>query len=140
METLGHIRACKPEECHSLVRILRETNLLSSADTEEAFRKKLYHDRESIQIFYCGGEVVGMVIFVYDPWASFIWHLAIRPVCQGHGFGRRLIKKAEEIVARRGGRLTCAYILEGNKNSRRTFQKSGYREYPMPIIPVEKNL
>jgi ribosomal protein S18 acetylase RimI-like enzyme len=122
------------------MRILAETHLLTVADTEETFQRKLAHDSESIQVLYCGGEIVGMVILVYDPWASFVWHVAVKPICQGHGFGKMLVSRAEEIVRSRGGKLACAYVLDHNRASRKMFAKMGYSEYPMPIIPIEKNL
>jgi ribosomal protein S18 acetylase RimI-like enzyme len=135
-----YVRVCRLEEVHSICEVLRETHLLTTADTAEAFQKKLKHDGESIQVLCHDGSIVGVVVVVYDPWASFIWHLAVRPGYQKRGFGKMLIKSAEDMILQRGGSLTCAYVLEGNTVSRKTFRTSGYSEFPMPIIPVEKTL
>jgi ribosomal protein S18 acetylase RimI-like enzyme len=135
------VRNCKPDECVWLIDLLRATKLLvANLDTEDAFRRQLSHDPESIQVLECEGKLVGMVIFLYSPWASFIWHLAVYSEYQGHGFGSTLITRAEEILSSRGTGVSCGYIRTNNTNSRYVFAKNGYTEHQMDLTPVEKLL
>ena len=141
MDSHECICACIPSECSELIELLKETRLYSGiVDTEEAFRNKLTHDPESILVYVHDGHIVGMVVVVFDPWASFIWHLAITPSCQKKGFGEKLLAAAESLITRRGGSVTCGYILDRNHPSRSLFRKCGYVEHLMSLSAVEKRL
>ena len=107
-------------------------------DDEEVFRQKMEYDPGSIIVLEHQGKIIGMVITIYDPWASFIWHLAIDPQYQGHGLGNLLADEAEHRLKMRGTTSVNGYILPSNKYSLKFVEKRGYAQFPGQVIAVEK--
>ncbi|OGZ15127.1 MAG: hypothetical protein A3H76_00520 [Candidatus Lloydbacteria bacterium RIFCSPLOWO2_02_FULL_54_12] len=135
------LRNCSPDECRTLTAILQTAGLYESGvDSEEALRAKLAHDPESIIVLAVGGYIRGMVVTIFDPWASSLWHLTVDPIWQGRGYGRLLAEEAEKRLKSRGARIVIGYVREDNVGSRALFKKRGWGEFPMPIIPIEKKL
>lgn len=134
------VRNCKLEEIPGLIELLKKTDLFwETGDKEEVFRKKLGFDQDSIMVLEYNGNVIGMVTIIYDPWASFIWHLAIDPEYQGRGLGHILAEEAERRLRSRGTTGVNGYVLPGNRNSRSFLKKRGYTDFSAgQVIAVEK--
>lgn len=133
------VRKCKIRETPRLIELLKKTGLLwKSGDTIDAFQKKLIHDPESILVLDYGGKIIGMVVFIYDPWASFLWHLTIDPQYQGRGLGHMLIHEAEKLLEKRGTTSSNGFVMPANNHSRSFLKKRGYREAIWHVIAVEK--
>lgn len=133
------VRSCQPEDLARLIELLKVTDLFwEIGDSEEVFREKLMYDPDSIIVLECNSRIIGMVTTVYDPWASFMWHLAIDPAYQGRGLGHLLADEAERRLTVRGTTGVSGYVLPTNKHSRSFCRKRGYTEFFSPVIPVEK--
>lgn len=135
------MRNANIEDIPRLIELLKTTELFSeSCDTEEAFKNKLKHDQNSIIVLEIEGRVVGMVVTIYDPWASFLWHLAIDPEHQAWGLGHHLANEAESRLRARGTTSMCGYIRKNNASSLSFFRRRGYQVFPADIHPIEKTL
>jgi ribosomal protein S18 acetylase RimI-like enzyme len=133
------VRDCRPEDLPRFVELLKVVGLFwATGDSEATFRKKIAHDPGSILVLECAGELIGGVLTTYDPWASFIWHIAIDPAYQGQGLGNRLADEAERRLRERGTTSVNGYVLPSNRNSLSFFKKRGYELFYDPVIPIGK--
>ena len=133
------VRNCRIEELPRLIELLKITDLFwEIGDSEKVFRKKMEHDPDSIMVLEHRGWIIGMVTTIYDPWASFIWHLAVDPQYQGCGLGHLLAEEAERRLKRRGTTSVNGYVLPNNQRSLTFLRKRGYTEFFSQVIPVEK--
>ncbi len=140
MEANCIVRDCRAEDLPRLIELLKKCGLFwSNGDNEETYRRKLSHDPSSILVLESGGKVIGMAVTTYDPWASFIWHLAIDPSCQGQGLGHLLANEAELRLWARGTTSVNGYVLPNNEHSLSFFQKRGYNRFGL-VVPIEKEL
>ena len=72
--------------------------------------------------------LVGVVVLGCDMRKGWINRLAVDPECRRRGVARVLIAEAEKIFRRRGVKLFCALIEEGNVVSKQLFKHCGYSE------------
>jgi len=133
------VRLCQPEDLSMVVELLKITDLLwEAADTIETLAKKLEFDPESIMVLVYKDKIIGTATTTYDPWCSFIWHLAIDPELQGQGLGHILAEEAEKRLRDRGTVGIVGYVLPNNKNSLSFLKKRNYEKFHDQVIPVEK--
>ena len=97
------IRNYKDEDFPQLGKLLRETGVLwQSVDKRENLKKKIEKDEESIIVAEKNGKIIGAVFFVYDPWSSYILHLAVDSEHRNKGIGSILFQVAEQRLRARG--------------------------------------
>ena len=133
------VRDARVEELPTLINLLKITDLFwEIGDCVETLSKKLEFDPSSILVLELEGNIIGMVTTTYDPWASFIWHLAIEPEYQGQGLGHLLADEAEKRLREHGTTSVNGYVLPNNKNSLSFLKKRGFKEFFSPVIAVEK--
>lgn len=111
-----------------------------TGDRPEILKQKLEFDPESIIVLEHNNAIIGVVTTVYDPWASFIWHLSIHPRYQSRGLGHMLADEAERRLKLRGTTSINGFIAHTNNHSRIFFQRRGFTEYTDQLISVEKPL
>ncbi len=135
------VRDCRPEDLPRFVELLKAANLFwEIGDNEATFRKKITHDPGSMLVLESAGKIISGVLTTYDPWASFIWHIAIDPAYQKQGLGHLLAEEAERRLRARGTTSVNAYVLPSNRDSLAFFGKRGYEPFCGHVIPIEKIL
>ena len=133
------VRNAQLEELPLLVELLKATDLFwEIGDCAETLSKKLQFDPSSIMVLESEGKIIGMVTTTYDPWASFMWHLAIEPKYQRQGLGHLLADEAERRLRARGTTSVNGYVLPTNRNSLSFLKKRGFKEFFSQVIAVEK--
>ena len=133
------VRNARIEELPILIQLLKVADLFwEIGDCIETLSKKLKFDPTSILVLELKGKVIGMVTTTYDPWASFMWHLAIEPKHQGQGLDHLLADEAEKRLRVRGTTSINGYVLPTNKNSLSFLKKRGFKEFFSPVVAVEK--
>jgi ribosomal protein S18 acetylase RimI-like enzyme len=131
------VRSAQQSEIPRMLVLLKESGLLwEMGDTEKVWERKLAHDNESIVVLEYGNEIIGMAMFTYDPWASFLWHLCVVPQHQGRGLARLLAEKIARIVRARGTTTLCGYVHPENDKSLAFCKKNG-ATVDRPVLPVE---
>lgn len=133
------VRNCKKEDLPRLIELLKITGLLDGVDSEEVFEKKLAYDPDSMMVLESDDVIIGMVMTTFDPWASFMWHLAIDPKYQGRGFGHLLAEEAEQRLRAKGTTSVNGYVVPTNVYSLSFLRRRGYSEFSSHVIPVGKD-
>ena len=92
-------------------RTLKVTDLFwENCDTKEFLRRSWRLTQ--IQFLSWNMEkIIGMATTVYDPWASFIWHVAIDPAYQNEDWAICLREEAEQRLRLRGTTSVNGYVL-----------------------------
>lgn len=135
------VRDCRPEDLPRFIELLKVCGLFyAPVDSEATLRKKLAYDPISLLVLESATKVIGTVLTTYDPWASFIWHLAIDPAYQGRGLGNLLVDEAERRLRARGTTSVNGYVLPSNRNSLSFFEKRGFEQDLFRVIPIGKML
>lgn len=135
------VRSAQPEDLPRLIDLLKATELFwESGDTIDGLQNKLRHDPESILVLQHKNTVIGMAMFIFDPWCSFLWHVAIDPAYQKNGLANLLVGEAERRLQARGTNCLAGYVYPTNQHSRSFFAKRGYLSLLNPVIPLAKDL
>jgi ribosomal protein S18 acetylase RimI-like enzyme len=133
------VRSCLPADLPRLIELLKATGLFwEGGDSVEIFQRKLVHDPESIIVLEHAGAIIGMVLIIFDPWVSFMWHLALDRSHQGQGLGNMLADEAERRLWARGAVSVNGIVFPTNRNSRSFFKNRGYDEFAPPIMAIIK--
>ncbi len=98
----------------------------SPLDRRALFRKKIRHDPQSIVILEDGKKLVGVVFVIFDPWASFVYHLCIHPDYRNKRLGTLLMNEAERRLRLRGVHTATLFVEEGNYGVVRFYKKLGW--------------
>ena len=135
----NRVRNARLEELPILIELLKATDLFwETGDCVDALSRKLKFDPNSILVLERDKKIIGMVTTTYDPWASFMWHLAIEPEYQGQGLGHLLADEAERRLKARGTTSVNGYVLPTNKNSLSFLKKREFKEFFSQVVAVEK--
>ena len=135
------VRNALAEDLAELIELLKLTNLFwEIGDCVNILSKKLEFDPNSIMVLERDNKIIGMVTTTYDPWASFMWHLAIDPKYQGRGLGHLLADEAEQRLRARATTTVNAYLFPTNTISLSFLKKRGFREFFSQVIAVDKVL
>ena len=89
------IRNYDDEDFPQVEELLKKSGIYwSSYDRRDILKKKIENDPESIIVAEDDGNVIGIIFFVYDPWSSYILHLAVDAEHRKKGIGRVLVEEA----------------------------------------------
>lgn len=104
--------------------VLQEGELYDETwETKENLRRKIKRDPESILIAKDGKNIVGCVFIVEDGWNGFIWRLSVKKTYRERGVGKKLMKRAEEIIRSRGIKESSLFI-----DVKKDFLKEWYKK------------
>jgi len=131
------IRSLAPGDRAGIERIVRSTGNFSEAEVavalelvdaalargdESGYFFSIIAEGEAVRGYACYGQTP-MTIGTWD-----LYWIAVEKSCQGKGYGRRLLRDAEEDVRRRGGRLLLIETSsqESYGGTRRFYDRAGY--------------
>lgn len=72
--------------------------------------------------------IVGTVLCGHDGKRGGLYHLAVRPECQGRGFGRALVNAAAEALKKEGISKVSAHVFVSNEEGNRFWDKMGFAD------------
>ncbi len=134
------IRNYRDSDFPSVERLLKETGIHEPYDEREVFKRKIVQDPESIIVVEDGERILGCVFLIHDDWNSFIFHLCVHPEHRDRGFGKCLLKKAEDILKSRGA-TRCMLFVEGrNRKAAEFYRKMEWSLLADDVIAMEKEL
>jgi len=81
-----------------------------------------------------GGKVVGSVMVGHDGHRAWLYYLAVSPVLQKGGLGRKLVAAAEDWVKARGIPKVMLMVRPENDKVRAFYEAIGYIEEPRVIF------
>ncbi len=91
-----------------------------TADYDESVRNHL------IDLLYANGDCVGFVEMIPQPDHLLIYNVAVAPVAQGRGFGRRMLLHAENVAAGLGLSEVRLYTNKIFKDNIDLYLRIGY--------------
>jgi ribosomal protein S18 acetylase RimI-like enzyme len=133
------MRSLKGSDLPALTRILKATEAFTADEIDCAMELLgiVLDDPDQKDYFVTvaetDGRVTGYILFGPVPLTEGnfdIYWIATDPEVQGHGFGRRLLEHAENVVCERGARLICLETSSqgGYERTRRFYEQAGYVE------------
>lgn len=121
------IRNATNSDLDSIIKLFKQCNVFYHLiDKKGILINKLKHDQESIIIAEDGEKLIGVVCIVFDPWQSFIYHLAVEKSHRNMGIGNKLMEKAESVIKKRGCKLANIFIEEENEGVMDFYKKRNW--------------
>jgi len=133
------IRSYQDKDFSDLERILKKTDLYESEfDQRENYKHQIEYDPKSILIATEDNKILGGVISLYNPFASFIFHLCVDPEYQNKSIGTKLMDEAERNLLKRGVAMPVIYVDKENEKVTNFYKKRHWEICPDAIPMVKK--
>jgi ribosomal protein S18 acetylase RimI-like enzyme len=100
----------------------------SHTDDERSLMKVIGHDPHALIVAEADGRIVGSVIAAWDGWRGSVYRLAVAPTSRHKGLGRRLVREAEERLAKDGAARLQAIVIESDAQASGFWRASGWEE------------
>ena len=100
--------------------------------------RKLMVNPEWFLIGEIDGDVIASCMAGFEGHRGWINYLAVRPDFQGHGFGKMLVERAEDVLKAVGCPKINLQIRSTNQNVIRFYERLGYRQDP--VVSMGKRL
>jgi predicted N-acetyltransferase YhbS len=97
-------------------------------DSREAMAAEMAANPDFFVGAFEDNNLIGVVVLSCDLRKGWANRLAVDPECRRRGVACALVAEAEKILRRRGVKLFCALIEEGNVVSKQLFKHCGYSE------------
>jgi N-acetylglutamate synthase-like GNAT family acetyltransferase len=125
------IRQASPADLPAIRRLVRAAYAPYRArmDRQPAPMLRDYQaEAEAGQIWVLGEPIAGVIVLVPGPDSMLIENVAVQPVAQGLGLGRRLMEFAEQRAAESKLRRLTLYTNEVMTENLAIYARLGYRE------------
>jgi ribosomal protein S18 acetylase RimI-like enzyme len=107
--------------------LLKKTRVYYQPLDKRGFlKKKIEQDPESIIVAEDSGELIATVFIIFDPWQSFIYHLAVSPEHRDQGIANCLMDEAEKRLKQRGIGRPTLFVEEENVKVVDFYKKRGW--------------
>jgi ribosomal protein S18 acetylase RimI-like enzyme len=102
-------------------------------------------DRESVVCFLArnpglsrvaidGSAIVGVVLCGHDGRRGYIYHLAVDPLYQARGLGKRLMDECLDGLRKAGLKRALILVANDNPRGRKFWSRHGWEEVPGPVV------
>jgi ribosomal protein S18 acetylase RimI-like enzyme len=81
-----------------------------------------------------GSAIVGVALCGHDGRRGYIYHLAVDPVYQGGGLGKRLLDECLAGLRRAGLKRALILVASDNARGRKFWRRCGWEEVPGPVV------
>jgi ribosomal protein S18 acetylase RimI-like enzyme len=98
-------------------------------DSPEKIEKELRGPNAVFLVAEMDDQLVGCVFATHDGRKGWINRLAVAPQVRRQGIATRLVEEAESHLGRLGIEIVACLIEDGNEDSKRFFEYSGYRRF-----------
>ncbi len=95
-------------------------------DPHRDIARKLTEQPELFLVGEVDGHVVATAMIGFDGHRGWVYYLAVAPACQGRGYGRMLMARAEALLIERGFPKINLLVREGNDAVMAFYAKLGY--------------
>jgi len=95
-------------------------------DPHRDIARKLTEQPELFLVGEVDGHVVATAMIGFDGHRGWVYYLAVAPACQGRGYGRMLMARAEALLIERGCPKINLLVREGNDAVMAFYAKLGY--------------
>jgi ribosomal protein S18 acetylase RimI-like enzyme len=81
-----------------------------------------------------GSAIVGVALCGHDGRRGYIYHLAVDPIYQGGGLGKRLMHECLGGLRQAGLKRALILVANDNPRGRKFWRRYGWEEVPGPIV------
>ena len=81
-----------------------------------------------------GAAIIGVALCGHDGRRGYIYHLAVNPVYQGGGLGKRLLDECLAGLRRAGLKRALILVASDNARGRKFWCRCGWEEVPGPVV------
>jgi len=78
--------------------------------------------------------IVGVALCGHDGRRGYIYHLAVDPIYQGTGLGKRLMNECLDGLRRAGLKRVLILVASDNPRGRKFWRRCGWEEVPGPVV------
>ncbi|MGO4764464.1 GNAT family acetyltransferase [Cupriavidus sp. 2KB_3] len=122
-----HIRPFRPADESAVVALWQACGLIRPwNDPHRDIARKLTEQPELFLVGEADGHVVASAMIGFDGHRGWVYYLAVAPACQGRGYGRMLMARAEALLIERGCPKINLLVREGNDAVMAFYAKLGY--------------
>ena len=123
------IRPYQVNDAVSVVRLWADCGLVAPQNSaHEDICRKLKVQPEMFLVGCIDGQIAATVMAGYDGHRGWINYLAVDPVHQGSGMGRRIMEKAETLLQQSGCPKVNLQVRTTNVKVIEFYQKIGYKQ------------
>lgn len=122
-----NIRQYKTDDYKRLREILETSGLFDEVwDSENHLTEKISKDDQSILIAEENDEIIGCLLIMRDPWACFLYRLAVKESYRNRGVGSALLEAAENQLRDRGVEEVGLYVDSNKEELQDYYARRGY--------------
>ncbi|MGO4281925.1 Ribosomal protein S18 acetylase RimI [Cupriavidus sp. OV038] len=121
------IRPYRPADESTVVALWQACGLTRPwNDPHRDIARKLTEQPELFLVGEVDAHVVATAMIGFDGHRGWVYYLAVAPACQGRGYGRMLMARAEALLIERGCPKINLQVREGNDAVMAFYAKLGY--------------
>lgn len=122
------IRFYKQSDYSDVMKNLEEGGIFAPVwESEENLASMIKKDPKLILIAEVDGKVIGnLIILPYGSITAYIWAFAVRRAYKNQGIGTKLLKKAEDVLKRKGIKQIALFVDMGNTDLLDYYSKRGF--------------
>ena len=121
------IRPFRPADESAVVALWQACGLTRPwNDPHRDIARKLTEQPELFLVGEVDAHVVATAMIGFDGHRGWVYYLAVAPACQGRGYGRMLMARAEALLIERGCPKINLLVREGNDAVMAFYAKLGY--------------
>jgi ribosomal protein S18 acetylase RimI-like enzyme len=103
---------------------------IAEGDDKESVARFLVRNSGLSRVATDGSIIVGVALCGHDGRRGHIYHLAVDPICQGRGLGKRLVDECLDGLRRAGLQRAIILVAHDNSPGREFWKRCGWEEIP----------
>ncbi|MFA7244245.1 MAG: GNAT family N-acetyltransferase [Patescibacteria group bacterium] len=120
-------RFYKNEDYESVKSILSEADMFDEVwDSKQHLAKKIQLEAKGILLAVENKEIIGCIYVNRNPWACFLYRLAVRKQYRKKGAGTLLIETATNMLQEEGVEEVAIYVDSSNEDLQNFYEKRGF--------------
>ncbi|NLD99787.1 MAG: GNAT family acetyltransferase [Fibrobacter sp.] len=129
------IRTYNSEDEKAVIEIWRQCNLLTAANNPvQDIKRKCEEDRDLFSIGELKGQVISTCMAGFDGHRGWIYYLTVLPIFQGNGFGKLLVRNAEDSLKNRGCPKIDLMVRSTNLKVIEFYNKIGFSQESVTVM------
>jgi N-acetylglutamate synthase len=107
---------------------------IAEGDDRESVAQFLVRNPGLSRVAIDGSAIVGVALCGHDGRRGYIYHLAVDPIYQGGGLGKRLMNECLDGLRRAGLKRALILVANDNPRGRKFWRRYGWEVVPGPIV------